>query len=454
MQKFFYLYKITNNINGHFYYGVHTTNNLNDGYMGSGVRLHQAYKKYGIENFTKEILEYFNNSEDLFNREREIVNEDLIKDPNCYNIALGGSGTYYQNKISILGNNGELVLLDKDSERYKTGNYISYWANKTLCKNDDGSLYWISLDEFNPQINQGIRRGLTTVIDNEGNKLTILSKDYDRSKYKYVNHDKIIIKDENNTYKAISRKEWNSGNYEFMFKDTAIVTDENGNHFRMNINDPNYKKYSSIFKNRKLVKDKDGNKFWIDENDNRWKSGELVGITKGYKMHENTKNSLKNIKATKDKISIYNLITHENKFIFPNELSQYENYGWIKGMIQNNGNKIMINNGKIQQYIEKTEVESFISNNPEFCIGGLKKGKSGRIYVNKNGKNKHILLGDKIKYLENGWQLGRIMKDQTNNIHISNDDLNMHKFIDKKEAEEYLKNGWRKGMLKRKKNLK
>lgn len=28
------------------------------------------------------------------------------------------------------------------------------------------------------------------------------------------------------------------------------------------------------------------------------------------------------------------------------------------------------------------------------------------------------------------------------------------KFIDKKEAEEYLKNGWRKGMLKRKKVLK
>ena len=64
--KYHYFYKITNNINGHFYYGVHNTNNINDGYMGSGTRLHYAYKKYGIENFSKEILKYFESSDDAF----------------------------------------------------------------------------------------------------------------------------------------------------------------------------------------------------------------------------------------------------------------------------------------------------------------------------------------------------------------------------------------------------
>jgi len=34
--KFYYLYKIVNNINGKYYYGVHSTDDLEDGYAGSG----------------------------------------------------------------------------------------------------------------------------------------------------------------------------------------------------------------------------------------------------------------------------------------------------------------------------------------------------------------------------------------------------------------------------------
>lgn len=92
---YYYLYKITNLINGHFYYGVHKTVNLNDGYMGSSHRLHKAYQKYGIENFKKEILEFFTNIDDMMNREAEIVTQDLVKDPNCYNLVRGGWGPHY-----------------------------------------------------------------------------------------------------------------------------------------------------------------------------------------------------------------------------------------------------------------------------------------------------------------------------------------------------------------------
>ena len=34
--------------------------------MGSGTKLQYAYKKYGIENFTKEILKYFDSADEAF----------------------------------------------------------------------------------------------------------------------------------------------------------------------------------------------------------------------------------------------------------------------------------------------------------------------------------------------------------------------------------------------------
>lgn len=48
-----YIYRITNLINGHTYIGQHKYNKLEDKYMGSGVILRKAYKRYGAENFIK-----------------------------------------------------------------------------------------------------------------------------------------------------------------------------------------------------------------------------------------------------------------------------------------------------------------------------------------------------------------------------------------------------------------
>lgn len=50
------IYKITNDINGKYYIGQHTTNNVFDDYMGSGKIIQEAEEKYGLSSFTKIIL--------------------------------------------------------------------------------------------------------------------------------------------------------------------------------------------------------------------------------------------------------------------------------------------------------------------------------------------------------------------------------------------------------------
>lgn len=93
-RKFNYFYKIENEINGKFYYGVHRTDNIKDDYMGSGKRIRYAIDKYGIENFNREILLFFDTYEEALDHEAEYVNEELLMDPSCYNLKPGGKGGF------------------------------------------------------------------------------------------------------------------------------------------------------------------------------------------------------------------------------------------------------------------------------------------------------------------------------------------------------------------------
>lgn len=91
-KKYNYLYKITNNITGKIYIGVHATDNLDDGYMGSGRLIVHAIEKHGIENFTKTILQTFDSIDEMYKAESVVVNEEFVKDRNTYNMRPGGIG--------------------------------------------------------------------------------------------------------------------------------------------------------------------------------------------------------------------------------------------------------------------------------------------------------------------------------------------------------------------------
>ena len=108
-KEYNFIYKTTNIIRGYYYIGMHTTNNLNDGYYGSGKILKKSIKKYGKDAHIVEILEFFDSFDELKEREHEIVNEKLLSDPKCINITLGGTGDcYHINKegLNLYGKNG------------------------------------------------------------------------------------------------------------------------------------------------------------------------------------------------------------------------------------------------------------------------------------------------------------------------------------------------------------
>ena len=93
-KKFHFIYKTTNLLNETFYYGMHSTSNIKDGYLGSGTRLCHSIRKHGKENFKLEILEFLSDRETLVAKEKELITEEMLKDPLCMNLKLGGQGGF------------------------------------------------------------------------------------------------------------------------------------------------------------------------------------------------------------------------------------------------------------------------------------------------------------------------------------------------------------------------
>jgi hypothetical protein len=139
------VYKITNIINGKWYIGVHRTSNLNDGYMGSGDVINRAVEKYGIDNFTKEILFDFENEKDAYLKEAKLITIDEVRNPNCYNIHTGGKGGWSDSTIAL-----------------------------THIYTKSG---WIPKEQFNPKIHEGMAKNQIVVKDSNGNKTRVYRDD-------------------------------------------------------------------------------------------------------------------------------------------------------------------------------------------------------------------------------------------------------------------------------------
>ena len=121
---FHYTYQTKNLVNGKTYIGVHSTSNLEDGYLGSGNALKSSIEKYGKENFKAEILDYFSTREEAFLEEAFLVTSEVVSNEGNYNLTEGGSGG------GNYGNSYRLEGKALESARIKAINNWRVEANK------------------------------------------------------------------------------------------------------------------------------------------------------------------------------------------------------------------------------------------------------------------------------------------------------------------------------------
>lgn len=178
--KYHYCYRITNLVNGKYYYGIHSTNHLDDGYLGSGTHLCEDKRKYGKNNFKKEILKFFKTRQEASEYEKTIVNEDLIHDANCYNVKLGGDYGLTIGTTLVIDDRGIMHRCTPENERYISGEWVPFTSGKVPCVDmSTNKCVIVSVDEFHLNHYKYTTFTENTVIvkDNTGNVFRVNKND-------------------------------------------------------------------------------------------------------------------------------------------------------------------------------------------------------------------------------------------------------------------------------------
>lgn len=139
-RKFHVIYKTTCVETGKYYIGMHSTDDINDGYLGSGSILSRSVKKYGREKHVYEILEFLPDRKSLGLREEEIITDELRSDPRCMNIRNGGTGnppgkTFKDESKQKLSASMKLVWAIRKENGYRLPKQSEEHIAKRVAKN-------------------------------------------------------------------------------------------------------------------------------------------------------------------------------------------------------------------------------------------------------------------------------------------------------------------------------
>lgn len=212
---FYTIYKITNKVTGQIYIGQHVTDNLDDGYMGSGIRISRSIAKYGKDLFDKEILFVFNNFEDMNDKEAELVNEAFIKRSDTLNVVLGGTGWCSKGTVCVedLSSGGVFIRIPVDQfdpciHRYPTSGSVQVYLKTT------GEKIRVNIEEYhnNKHLYDAVSTGKVSVrCKTTGETLSISLNEFDETLYEKVLGGIVVEKDGKRQY--ISREEFIDGNF-------------------------------------------------------------------------------------------------------------------------------------------------------------------------------------------------------------------------------------------------
>jgi hypothetical protein len=296
-EMIYLVYKITNKINQNIYIGMHKTYDINDGYMGSGSLLLEDIKNIGIHNFEKEILFIFDNKEEMILKEAELVNKQFVEREDTYNLMLGGGffcGELTKDTIVVKDKNNNKFRIKNDDERYLSGELLPITKGYLTVKDSNNETHFVEVND---------ERYLSGELVPYWKGI----KKSEKSKYK--------ISGENNPFYGKTHS-----------TDTKLKI-SNANKLKIGELNPFYgKTHSEETKEKLSIIGK-----YLHE------TGKNKGFL-GKKHSEETKKKMSLIDRSKEKNSqfgtcwINNIELRVNKKIKKEELDNWINDGWIKGM--------------------------------------------------------------------------------------------------------------------------
>ena len=199
-----FLYKTTNLINNKIYYGKHSTKNINDGYLGSGLLLKKAILKYGKENFKREILCFTESKSHNAELEELLIDQTYLAQKHHYNLTRGGAGGDASNFSRRLGakvnaQKAAKTLKANATQLAERNRKISERQRAFIENNPDKMLEKIALMNATckgttKETNEGIQKQIQNRRNNHVEKMNAVMREMTKHDWQKKNPKELIAK--------------------------------------------------------------------------------------------------------------------------------------------------------------------------------------------------------------------------------------------------------------------